>query len=303
MFGTTFAIFYNQYWARTLSRKDLAMEEMIGSLIGTIQMGEMQTFKNMSVVPLRAPGMAGPEYLTLRQAFEQGVLTVQETSETGSIPELYVNNKGALHVLLLDGEEIRGAKQNRVLNTSILVAPNTQTVIPVSCSEQGRWQYTSKVFEDSGVLLARSIRTSKQASVTRNVRQSRRFASDQFEVWDQVAGLHQDLGTSSDTGAMRDAYELKKSDLEQYAQAFSNIQGQNGIAVFLGSEIVGMDFISHAPAMDDLLPKLIGSYAMDAIRLPPQKTTAKVEPQRGKAIFSRYWPLRPGGSSLPGNRR
>ena len=243
------------------------MEEMIGGLLETIEIGELQTFKNMSVVPLKVAGRSGLEYLTLRQGFEQGVLTVQEISEAGAVPELSVVNKGILHILLLDGEEIRGAKQNRVLNTSVLVAPGAKTVIPVSCTEQGRWNYTSKVFDDSGVLMARSIRTSKQASVTRNVRQSKRFASDQGEVWEQVACLHQDLGTSSRTGAMRDAYELKKADLEDYTQAFSNLQVQNGIAVFLGGEIVGIDFLSHAPAMDNLLPKLISSYAMDAIRI------------------------------------
>jgi hypothetical protein len=254
------------------------MEEKIGILLESICVGDIVTHKNMAVAPLTLPSQSGPEYLTLSQGFEQQTLSVQEVSEGGSVPELSVVNKGNLHVLLLDGEEICGAKQNRVLNTSILIAPGAKTVIPVSCTEQGRWNYTSKEFEDSGILMARSLRSSKQASVTRNVRESRRYNSDQMEVWEDVASLHADLGTSSKTGAMRDAYKLKKVALENYAKAFSGIDSLNGIAVFLRGEIVGIDFLSYIPAMDNLLPKLIGSYAMDALRISKEETK---EPKKG----------------------
>jgi len=36
-------------------------------------------------------------------------------------------------LLLLDGEELIGAKQNRILNTTVLVAAHTEVTIPVSC--------------------------------------------------------------------------------------------------------------------------------------------------------------------------
>lgn len=197
------------------------------------------------------------------------------------MPHLTVANRGELPVLLLDGEEIRGAKQNRVLNTSILVAPMSKCTIPVSCTEQGRWNYTSKHFEDSGVLMARSIRFHKQASVSQSVRESHGYASNQGEVWREVAELHQDLGTSSKTGAMRDAYESKKAELDDYVEAFSGLKGQSGIAVFLEGQLVGVDFISYVPAMDDLLPKLIGSYAMDALRV---RTVTQKGPASREAV-------------------
>ena len=43
---------------------------------------------------------------------------ITEVSEGGSVPELRVVNKGDARILVLDGEELRGAKQNRVLNTT-----------------------------------------------------------------------------------------------------------------------------------------------------------------------------------------
>ena len=62
-----------------------------------------------------------------------------EVSRGGSVPELKVVNKSDRMLLILDGEELVGAKQNRIVNTTILIAGNTATVIPVSCVEQGRW--------------------------------------------------------------------------------------------------------------------------------------------------------------------
>lgn len=262
------------------------MEEIIGKTIDSIKISDILTHKNMAVAPLAIEPQSDPDYFTLSQGFERQVLSVQEISEGGSVPELSVMNNGDQFILLLDGEEISGAKQNRVLNTSILVAPKTKIIIPVSCTEQGRWNYTSKEFNDSGILMARSLRSSKQASVTRNVRERKSYQSDQGSVWEEVANLHTDLGTSSGTGAMRDAYESKKEVLDGYAEAFSKIDDCNGIAVFIDDELVGIDNLSYRPAMTSLLPKIIGSYSMDAIRSKAGKGSKNPTKKRIKQFLS-----------------
>ena len=105
----------------------------------------------MTLFELLRPQNGGPEYITLREAIERGVFTVTEVSEGGSVPELMVANKGDVAVLLLDGEEVRGAKQNRILNTTILVGPKSTIKVPVSCVEHGRWSYA-----DAGVRRSRA---------------------------------------------------------------------------------------------------------------------------------------------------
>jgi hypothetical protein len=52
-----------------------------------------------------------------------------------------MRNVGDRPALLIDGEHLEGAKQNRVLNVTVLVAARRDTVVPVSCVEQGRWSY------------------------------------------------------------------------------------------------------------------------------------------------------------------
>ena len=46
---------------------------------------------------------------------------VTEVSEAGSVPFIQVANRADRPLLLLDGEELIGAKQNRILNTTVLV--------------------------------------------------------------------------------------------------------------------------------------------------------------------------------------
>ena len=62
------------------------------------------------------------------------------------MPELRVANPLSEHVLFYDGEELVGAKQNRILNVSVLVGARTELPIPVSCVEQGRWRHESMHF-------------------------------------------------------------------------------------------------------------------------------------------------------------
>ena len=60
-----------------------------------------------------------PRYLTLDEALPRG-LRITETSASGSVPELALHNPLDDNVLLYDGEELVGAKQNRILNVAVL---------------------------------------------------------------------------------------------------------------------------------------------------------------------------------------
>ena len=61
----------------------------------------------------------------LDEALQKDYIEIQETSESGSVPELKVLNKCGRKILLLDGEELLGAKQNRILNLSVMVPAKT----------------------------------------------------------------------------------------------------------------------------------------------------------------------------------
>jgi len=96
------------------------MNPIIQKYIESVKLGKSQVYKNMSIVPLFALKDSGPVYLTLQEALDQQQLKITEIDKGGSVPELKVTNTAAEYVLLLDGEELIGAKQNRVLNTTVL---------------------------------------------------------------------------------------------------------------------------------------------------------------------------------------
>ncbi|WP_051327751.1 ARPP-1 family domain-containing protein [Desulfatirhabdium butyrativorans] len=227
-----------------------------------IRMGDLSIHQDLAIVPLYGEAAGGPEYITLKTALASG-LTITEVNEGGSVPELKVTNLTGKHVLIIDGEEVAGAKQNRVLNTSILIAAGASLVIPVSCTEHGRWGYRSDRFEDSDVCMSPSLRSRKNLSVSHSLQSSGRYRADQGVVWEGIAELHHRHGTHSGTGAMKDAYERKRRSNEDYQQAFPCLEGQCGMVVLIRGRVVGLEMVSRPEIYRQLHDKLINSYAMD----------------------------------------
>lgn len=274
------------------------MDKSVETYLLGMELGGGQSFENMAVFELLRAQDGGPDYITLREAIEKGVFSVTETSEGGSVPELMAVNKGDVAVLLLDGEEVRGAKQNRILNTTILVGPKSSIKVPVSCVEHGRWSYQSREFAESGNVMHREMRALNVLQVNESLKSVKQFRSDQGEIWDKVAELACDMNVPSSTGAMRDVYAAKEADLDGYLKSFRLVDGQKGILVFVDGKPAGMDFVSKDAAFATLFPKLVKSYAMEAMLLTErrkrgrgkgdaEKALAKPTPDEARAFLKR----------------
>src|SRR5688572_11304286 len=91
----------------------------LGESLSGLASGHPLVHGAITVVPLLRPGASDPGWLTLVEAGD--AVTIAEVDESGAVPALVVTNRGDRPVLMIDGEELVGAKQNRVLNTSVLV--------------------------------------------------------------------------------------------------------------------------------------------------------------------------------------
>ena len=248
------------------------MDQDIKNFINRIKSGDMQVHDNLAVIPLFLDGNGGPSYITLKEALDMGTFIVTEISEGGNVPELKVINKGDIPVILLDGEELSGAKQNRVLNTTVLIAGMSETVIPVSCTEHGRWSYTSSEFRDSDLIMAYNIKRKKARSVMRNVRETGRYASDQGEVWDDIQAMSGNAKVHSSTGAMKDVFESREKDLDDYLNAITMMPEQRGMMVIINGVLMGFDVLSSNTAYAKLHQKLLKSCAIEALLDRKKKT-------------------------------
>ena len=146
----------------------LASVTPISALLEALEVGEPLSHGALTVIPLLAPRQAEPDWLTLAEA--GAAVTITEVSAGGEVPTLSLLNDAGRPVLLLDGEELIDAKQNRILNATVLVAAHAALRIPVSCVEQGRWSYRGKRFDGSDASLFASARAKKAVRVSTSLR-------------------------------------------------------------------------------------------------------------------------------------
>lgn len=261
------------------------MKNVLEHLLDNLEFGEVQTFKNLSVLPVFDGPDGEPNYLSMKEGLDQKLVEITEVSEGGSVPNLKVINRADQPVILVDGEELIGAKQNRIVNTTVLLAAKTETIIPVSCTEQGRWRYTSRRFEDSGVFMSSRARYSKNARVAGSLKSRGTHDAIQSEVWKDVATLHFKSGTSSRTQAMKDAYIQRQKDMDEYLNAFPLLEGQKGLIVFLNGKVLGADYISRSSAYKNLHEKLIRSHAIEALSEPAEQASGVDMKIKGHAFL------------------
>jgi hypothetical protein len=249
-------------------------------LIEGLRTGTLVTHGNLAMLPLLGPDRPGPDYILLSDALEQGLATVTEVSESGQVPNLAVRNDGDRPLLALDGEELRGAKQNRILNLSLLVPARSTTVVPVSCVEQGRWDYSTREFGSSGEMLFAKAKVGKMMNVSASMRHHGTHHSDQREVWDHVERKLRSLGAASSTGAMDEAYTSHRKSLGDHVRALKPVSGQRGAAFFIDGVLSGIETLDRATSWVALSGTISRSYALDAIEAehgdtpPPREADA-----------------------------
>jgi hypothetical protein len=185
-----------------------------------VEVGGTLHYRNLTLFPLRRPTASDMDYLLLEDAIQQGLAKVTELHGGGSVPELRFENAGERPVLLLDGEELVGAKQNRVLNLTILAPAKRTLLIPVSCVEAGRWHMTTSAFRTGTDFMYFRARARRTAQVTESMRTGRTRRSDQAALWDHIARKASRVDARSPTQAMSAMYERHALSVEDYARTF-----------------------------------------------------------------------------------
>jgi hypothetical protein len=275
------------------------------------------TYGALTVFPLVAgEDTPPPGYLVLDEALATGQFRITELSENGVVSTILAVNETASPVFLLDGEELTGAKQNRVLNLSLMLAAGSETQIPVSCVEAGRWRHESRgesrgesrsedsrSFEAADRTLFARGRAAKTAQVTRSLCLSAGAFSDQGAIWDEISGKSSRMRVDSPTAAMAAMYDSRQDDMKAYTDAFPCRSDQTGAVYVIGSVIAGIEAFHSTRTFARLAPKLLASYALDAMECdgtPEPLPAAAVEGfiDAVRATPSRHFPAAGLGETI-----
>jgi hypothetical protein len=214
------------------------------------ELGEPRSFAGLTIFPLY-PQSSSVEYLGLDEAVARG-LQILEVDEEGVVEELQVKNALDELVLIYEGEELVGAKQNRIVEWTTLVEAQSKLTIPVHCVERGRWAYRARRFAPATHAAAPEFRRHK----------------GQAEVWAEVSAKSARLGIASPTDAQADVYSARARSLDEYVESLSRVGGQSGALVAVAGELVCLDFVSRPDVFAGLYRKLLRGYALQAVERP-----------------------------------
>ena len=234
-----------------------------------LQLGDPVEHRGVVLAPVFPRRTPVARYVTLDDALAGG-LRVTEVDAAGAVPELAVANPLDAHVLLHDGEELVGAKQNRILNVTVLVGARSKLRIPVSCVEQGRWASRSAKFSAARHLADPELRRRKNERIA-EAPLARGEA--QHEVWNAVREKALRLGAVSPTAAHADTFAL-------------------------GTESVCLDYVSRPDAFARLYPKLLAGYALDAAGAAPREPVGAERLEAFVASVARSRPRRQPSEGL-----
>jgi hypothetical protein len=207
------------------------------------------------LVPIVRRG-GGPDAQFLEEGLRSGDTTVTEVSESGSVNAVRIAHHGGRPLLIVDGEEIIGAKQNRVFNASFLIPSGATVELPVSCVERGRWRHQSPAFSSSGRTMHTSARASKLMRVSGSVKGGGGYDADQGKVWKDVDSYLTRTCVGSPTASLADGMDAQAFDVERRLATLALEPDQVGVAAVRGDRLLGMDLFGSAGLFKRAWPKI-----------------------------------------------
>ncbi len=239
---------------------------------------DFQTEKSLSLVQLASDLVDTFAYISVAKAINGNLIEVKEVSDAGSVNHLFVVNHSDDYVFIMDGDMLEGAKQNRVVNTSIFLAPMSKTTIPVSCVEKNRWSHRTAKFSPSDFTMPSKARAEKARTVKSNLKQSNQYLSNQHEVWDSVDRYSNSLNFVSETSDLNEIIHSREKDFKEFLASFKFNEAANGMAMFSGHSLLSIDIFNRKDIYKEYFERLLKSAAVEMFALKsPNKAVTEAE--------------------------
>lgn len=217
-------------------------------------------------------------------------------NEGASVNELALVNKSGKKLLLLAGEVIVGGQQDRIVQEDRIIPPSGVPIaLSVFCVEHGRWtpRPTNYVSGGGGGGVGRGgapvvesapaaaemveaapsspAKFSSLGAVAHpKLRAAAQDKKEQTAVWSEVQKSNEKLGTENATGTYQEVYTSKQvsAQLDDYIKALEREvpqPGVVGVVVARNGRLVWADLFASPALFAGYWPKLLKSYAVDAL--------------------------------------
>lgn len=239
----------------------------VSELLGRdLLVGDGLSLHGLGVIPILVENPVHlPNMDLLDEAILKGSVRITETTEAGEVPFLRLVNDGDCPVLLLEGEELVGGKQNRIINTTIVVVPGASLKIPVSCMEAGRWTSRQQEFDSGKAIFRARSRAVHKQNVSFSLHTEGSFRGEQGAVWDEVQLSLSELKAASPTSDFRAGRERVAHRIEEFVEGLRPIDGQVGAIFISQAGILGAELLATEELFGKAYEKIIRSFAFEVL--------------------------------------
>ncbi|MGB7683644.1 MAG: DUF6569 family protein, partial [Candidatus Acidiferrales bacterium] len=251
----------------------------------------------------------------LRRSRSDNPPPYQERSYGASVNQLVLINRGKRPVLLLAGEVVSGGNQDRIVGKDRIVPAGGEPLpLDVFCVEHGRWTGPTTKFAAGNLMVHPSVREkaavdADQSGVWDAVRVgSTASASAMVEVEPSAPGssppaapapqlsansISRVIANGAPTQsyqkiyqspAIREPVETFAREIEgRFADATAGMKGEGviGVVVAYGGEVAWSDAFASPGLFRQYWPKLVRSYAVEALARPALIEKASLDDARG----------------------
>lgn len=206
-----------------------------------------------TIFAITNPHASAIDMMASKTAYEQKLLTIREVNQNGVVNELIAESGAEIPILISEGEELIGAKQNRIVNVSVLLASKSKCTIPVNCTEAGRWhsrgddifnretykadrQVRAEILEEFGQKYFEHKKNGKQVSnanrSSENLDYSNLSRKTQGHAWKKIANRLQETGYENHSSKLFGIYEGMEDIREGLVNEVALESNQMGLIVF-----------------------------------------------------------------------
>jgi hypothetical protein len=287
-----------------------AVATTVRHLLGGLRLGEPLRSGALTLAPLLpVDGTVKRQtgYLPLEEALQRKLVAISEQAQA-RVPELLATSTAETPVILVGGEQVIGGLQNRVFNTTILVAAKSELRIPVTCVEAGRWHESYENYEDYQAPTTSTevgddeteqpaparpdrrafaaqeaayskLRKMHAKAVTDSLAAGAGHFSDQSAVWGEVQARMASTAAYSPSGAMHALYRTpeRAKKLKDTMDGLRRPEGALGFVAALGSEVLGAELFTDEALADAYWEKLARTYAVEALDASESTTEAPTD--------------------------